>query len=554
MDKNSIFYDIVYTAAGAEHICTASQCEHFELKTDIKENVLAVYLELKCSIEFKSFNIRIPRNISGEDRMFVNGYQSWTDSMEYAPNDKMEELTKLTEVLVKNPPLKQMGLPKSGDTLFWTYPRTRGVFYGWSYGYIRNENNVEIYGSLDERCGFTVITFDCNKNCVVISKDLEGVTYRKNSKLLELAVISGEYDSAFDEYFAKMGVSSREDKRRTGYTTWYNYYGGITEQIVNRDLNSIANQDTHFDCFQIDDGYQENIGDWLITDKKKFPNGMKKIAEDIHSHNMIAGLWLAPFAGTKRSKLFANHPEWFIKDEKGRPYNTGHNWGGFYSLDIYNKDARKYIMNVFDTVLNDWGYDLVKLDFLYGACVRPMYNKTRGEIMCDAMDLLRETCGDKLILGCGVPLMPAFGKVDYCRIGADISLKWQTNKDITREDVSTPHAVCNSIFRRHLDGRAWMNDPDVFLLREKNNQMNFEQRKLLAKINSTFGSLLFISDDVSEYNEEQEAVLSEVFAEKNIKIISAEFDRKNVMHTVFTENGEEKELRFNIRTGEILNF
>lgn len=554
MDKNSIFYDIVYTAAGAEHICTASQCEHFELKTDIKENVLAVYLELKCSIEFKSFNIRIPRNISGEDRMFVNGYQSWTDSMEYAPNDKMEELTKLTEVLVKNPPLKQMGLPKSGDTLFWTYPRTRGVFYGWSYGYIRNENNVEIYGSLDERCGFTVITFDCNKNCVVISKDLEGVTYRKNSKLLELAVISGEYDSAFDEYFAKMGVSSREDKRRTGYTTWYNYYGGITEQIVNRDLNSIANQDTHFDCFQIDDGYQENIGDWLITDKKKFPNGMKKIAEDIHSHNMIAGLWLAPFAGTKRSKLFANHPEWFIKDEKGRPYNTGHNWGGFYSLDIYNKDARKYIMNVFDTVLNDWGYDLVKLDFLYGACVRPMYNKTRGEIMCDAMDLLREACGDKLILGCGVPLMPAFGKVDYCRIGADISLKWQTNKDITREDVSTPHAVCNSIFRRHLDGRVWMNDPDVFLLREKNNQMNFEQRKLLAKINSTFGSLLFISDDVSEYNEEQEAVLSEVFAEKNIKIISAEFDRKNVMHTVFTENGEEKELRFNIRTGEILNF
>lgn len=351
-----------------------------------------------------------------------------------------------------------------------------------------------------------------------------------------------------------MGVTSRENKRRTGYTTWYNYYRGITEQIVNRDLNSIANQDTHFDCFQIDDGYQENIGDWLITDKKKFPNGMKKIAEDIHSHNMIAGLWLAPFAGTRKSKLFSNHPEWFIKDENGRPYNTGHNWGGFYSLDIYNKDARKYIMNVFDTVLNNWGYDLVKLDFLYGACVRPMYNKTRGEIMCDAMDLLREACGDKLILGCGVPLMPAFGKVDYCRIGADISLKWQTGKHITREDVSTPHAVCNSIFRRHLDGRVWMNDPDVFLLREKNNQMNFEQRKLLAKINSTFGSLLFISDDVSEYNDEQKAALSEVFAEKDIKIISAGFDRKDVMHAVYIENGEEKELRFNIRTGEILNF
>ncbi|EKC48560.1 hypothetical protein OBE_15116, partial [human gut metagenome] len=39
--------------------------------------------------------------------------------------------------------------------------------------------------------------------------------------------------------------------------------------------------------------------------------------------------------------------------------------------------------------------------------------------MCEAMDFLRECVGEKMILGCGVPLMPAFGKVDYCRIGAD---------------------------------------------------------------------------------------------------------------------------------------
>lgn len=554
MENSKIYYDITYLVNNEVHTCTSYACEHFELKTSIENNVLSVYLEPKCSVEFKSFNIKLPREIKESDRIFVNGYQSWTDSMEYAPSDQMTELTKLTEVLIKKTPLKQIGLPKSGDSLFWTYPRTAGIFYGWSYGYIRNENNVEIYGSLDERCGFTVITFDCVKNLVIISKELEGVTYHKNAKMLELAVVSGEYDDAFDEYFNKMGVTSRENKRRTGYTTWYNYYGGITEEIVNRDLNSIANQDAHFDCFQIDDGYQKNIGDWLITDKKKFPSGMKKIADDIHNHNMIAGLWLAPFAGTRMSNMFKNHPDWFIKDENGKPYNTGHNWGGFYSLDIYNKDARKYIMNVFDTVLNDWGYDIVKLDFLYGACVRPMYNKTRGEIMCDAMDLLREACGDKLILGCGVPLVPAFGKVDYCRIGADISLQWQRNKNITREDVSTTHAVCNSIFRRHLDGRVWMNDPDVFLLRDKNIKLTFEQRKLLAKINSTFGSLLFISDDVSEYNEEKKAVLNDAFADKDVKIISAEFDRKDVLVVVYLENGEEKELRFNVRTGEILNY
>ena len=45
--------------------------------------------------------------------------------------------------------------------------------------------------------------------------------------------------------------------------------------------------------------------------------------------------------------------------------------------------------------------------------------------MNDTMTFLRNSCGDKLILGCGVPLGSAFGLVDYCRIGADIHLEWE---------------------------------------------------------------------------------------------------------------------------------
>ena len=320
-----------------------------------------------------------------------------------------------------------------------------------------------------------------------------------------------------------------------------------------RDLNSISKIDAEIDCFQIDDGYQTKVGDWLSTDKKKFPDDMKSIADSIHAKGMTAGLWLAPFAAVASSQIFKNHRDWFIKDENGKPYKTGHNWGGFYSLDIYNEGAREYIKNVFDVVLNDWGYDLVKLDFLYGACVLPMHNKTRGEIMCDAMDLLRECVGDKLILGCGVPLMPAFGKVDYCRIGSDISLNWKAKKHLMREDVSTTHAVCNAIFRRHLDGRAWLNDPDVFLLRDTNIKTTFEQRKLLAKLNSIFGNLLFISDDVAQYNKEQLGVLLEAFDKKQYTVSRAEFIEKNIMDIDYTVNGEAGHLKFNIATGERLD-
>ena len=68
---------------------------------------------------------------------------------------------------------------------------------------------------------------------------------------------------------------------------------------------------------------------------------------------------------------------------------------------------------------------MVKLDFLYSEAMQPRNGKSRGQIMCEAMDFLRECVGEeKLILGCGVPLGPSFGVVDACRISCDVDLKY----------------------------------------------------------------------------------------------------------------------------------
>lgn len=551
MVKNSFNFKIKYSVDGKKYVANKNDNEHFKLGVCFSENSIKVYIEPKTALKIDDFTAKYHYKFNNSSRIFVNGYQSWTDSLEYSPSEKMSELSSLTEFLITNPPLKNIGFSFSGDLPFWKFPRKNGIFYGWSYGYVRHGSHIDIFGSLSERCGFTAITFDTKKNNIYVQKDLEGVTFEEKTLLLDFAVVSGDYDEAFDKYFDLMGVKCRENKRRTGYTTWYNYYSSINKDVVERDLKSISEFDSNIDIFQIDDGYQSAIGDWLITDEKKFPNGMKYVADKIHSNNMLAGLWLAPFAAVKSSKLYKEHPDWFIKKENGKSLCTGQNWGGFYSLDIYNEGAREYLHKVFDVVLNEWGYDMVKLDFLYGACVLPLHNKTRGQVMCDAMELLRECCGDKLILGCGVPLMPAFGKVDYCRIGADIALEWEHKKHIHREDVSTPHAVCNTIFRRHLDGRAWKNDPDVFLLRDNNIKMNFEQRKLLAKINSTFGSLLFTSDNVGDYNVNQAEVLKETYKEKDIEIARVGFIADKVMRVEFYENSKPVEITFNIENGEI---
>lgn len=406
-----------------------------------------------------------------------------------------------------------------------------------------------LLGSTDESSGYTIITFDCDGGFIRISKDFDGVIFNDDKKALSLAVIKGSYDLAFDKYFELMGIAKPKVSRQCGYTTWYNYYTGVTEKIVERDLNAISELDTKVDIFQIDDGYERTVGDWLEPDAKKFPKGMKVIADNIHRNGMKAGLWLAPFAVTPKSHIYKRHKDWLVRDKNGKAHFASHNWGGFYALDIYNNEVRAYIRKVFDTVLNKWGYDMVKLDFLYACCIIPIHNKSRGQIMCDAMDFLRECCGDKIILGCGVPLAPAFGKVDFCRIGADVGLNWK-NSAFAREDVSVQHTLMNTVFRRHLDGRAFLNDPDVFLLRDNNIKMPLSQRKIIARVNSLCGNLLFVSDDVSQYTEEQKKIFKETVTAPKAEIMNAEFTDRDNISIDYRLNGKTDNFTFNLKTGE----
>ena len=72
---------------------------------------------------------------------------------------------------------------------------------------------------------------------------------------------------------------------------------------------------------------------------------------------------------------------------------------------------------------------------------------------------------------------------------------------INNELPSAQNAINNSMFRRHLNDRAFLNDPDVFFLRDHNLTFTWEQKLLLAKINNLFGRVLFVSDDAGEYSE-----------------------------------------------------
>lgn len=551
---NKPVFRLKYSLAGAVYETVGYSGPHFSVITVNDESGVKLTLIPSRPITLISASLEFWHEYEKNEKFFVNGYQSWTTSGEMSSGDIYRGTTPLAGVTKYT---KDMAII-SGDYAFTRYEPRPGFFHSFTYTYLRRGDEFELFGSLSERNGYTVFYSDMEKHIFSVEKDVEGLTISEPYEMFDIVRFVGGYDEVFDKYFAAMSLPAKKRvDRLTGYTSWYNYFQKIDENIILRDLKGLSRARESVNIFQIDDGYEPFVGDWLDYNGRDFPNGMKTIADAVHREGYLAGIWLAPFNVQRgKSRILKEHPDWLIRNPDGKPQLGCVAWGGAYTLDIYNSEVREHLKKVFDTVLNDWGYDMVKLDFLYSQCRTPRNNKTRGTIMCEAMDFLRECVGDKLILGCGVPLGPAFGVVDACRISCDVDLsyggKFYNSMSINNELPSAQNAINNSMFRRHLNGRAFLNDPDVFFLRDHNLTFTWEQKLLLAKINNLFGRVLFVSDDAGEYSEAELEVLKETFRESDAKILDVKCvgARADGNYEIkFIENGEEKLLYFNLFTG-----
>lgn len=525
--------------------------EHFTLDITQSENSLKIALAPKEKLELLAFELSAVKKMAKDEVFFANGYQSWTTCFECRAGDTVKGVTPIAKISKRLHSLPAI----SGDYKFAEYDR-RGSFHSFTYTYFRTGNDVELYGSLSERTAYTVFKMDCGENSFKVTKDVEGMTVDSPCVLLDMVSFRGGYDEVFDCYFGSMELRRPKVERLSGYTSWYNYFQKINEKIILRDLDGLDRASEEVSIFQIDDGYESFVGDWLTVDPVKFPNGMKPIAKAIHDKGYLAGIWVAPFSAQRASVVAKEHPDWLIKDnETGKPLLGCVAWNGAYTLDFYNPEVREYIKHFFDVILNDWGFDMVKLDFLYSEAMQPRGGKSRGAIMCEAMDFLRECVGEeKLILGCGVPLGPAFGVVDACRISCDVALKYKgefyDGLNINLEVPSAKNAINNSILRRHLNRRVFCSDPDVFFLRRNNLKFTWEQKLLLAKVNNLCGDVLFVSDNAGDYTPEETEYLKKFFRPSNAEIISAEYVTAEDILVKYIEDGKKKNLRFNIKTGK----
>ncbi len=173
-------------------------------------------------------------------------------------------------------------------------------------------------------------------------------------------------------------LSDLKEKPTFVYNTWVPFQKNINEQLIMELAKSAAN--AGMKEFIIDDGWQENYGDWVI-DKKKFPNGLKPVFDYIKSLGMKPGLWISVGSASSTSKVFKAHPEWFVLDEKGLPANL-HTEDSTMRTACFGTGWYGYIKDILTKLSLEYGLEYMKLDF---TVVTSPYRFTKEQTGCYAI-------------------------------------------------------------------------------------------------------------------------------------------------------------------------
>lgn len=508
------------------------------------EEQCIVKAKAKKDLTLLSSIIEEPYEFKDDDVAFLNGYSAWTYTHEV--DNSFKELN----LYRKYPKFLFRLIPgdRYGDYAFYKYGKNH--VHGYDILFVKGKNPLYILSN-NYKNAYLIIELDKKNNIVRLYSDVENIYLKAGEEFVVFDFVKFASYEQGNDYFNKKYPNLSKEKI-LGYTSWYNYYQNINEEIILRDLDAL---DDRFNMFQIDDGYETFVGDWLDVDPKKFPNGLKPIVDKIHQKGLKAGLWLAPFIAEPESKLFKTRPDLFRKDKNGKLIKSGIGWSGQYLLDIENEETVEYITTALKHYM-DMGFDFFKLDFLYALNIGT-YKCSRAMISQKGYELLRSILKDKLILGCGAIPFNSISNFDYIRVGPDLTLDYNGGLfdkiKPCNEYPSTRITLQNTIYRSFMSQRLFGNDPDVFLLRDENTKMSFEQRKAVTIINALFGNLLMCSDNINTYGDAQKEVLTQaldIFRNATNKKYEL---RDNMVHIDYELNNKHYSFDFDIKKGVLVN-
>ena len=152
-------------------------------------------------------------------------------------------------------------------------------------------------------------------------------------------------------------------------------YSYLTEANVDKQTDALASKlkQYGYNYVNIDAGWWRDNG-WAPeydqygrqkADPKRFPSGMKAVADRIHSKGLKAGIYL-PAGLEKEAYNSGKTPIWnadgcTTADIVYSDLRTTNGWDSSYKLDFSRPCTQKYIDSQAQLIA-DWGYDFLKLD------------------------------------------------------------------------------------------------------------------------------------------------------------------------------------------------
>ena len=338
-----------------------------------------------------------------------------------------------------------------------------------------------------------------------------------SSETLELA--AGEDPLALmDTYAGRLGrtmVARVPTDEMTGWCSRRAFSGKETGSDVLGNLTHLDREQLPLDVILIGDGYETNIGDWSDVDRAKYPQGMKHVARQIAAAGHRPGIRIAPFAVSASSKLYAQHPDWTLRDARGSPVLAWQHQGtDVYALDLSLPAVHTWLQDVFRTLCEDWGFDFFEVDLVFAAAlsgVRSDPRMTRAQAVRKGLETVRSAIGERFLLASGAPLGPCIGMVDAMQVSTDVHSEWYP----CWQDLSAPsaaNAVLNSVTRSFLHRRLWLNSPGGLLARSRGDgsSLTLNEVRTLATITGLMGGLTLAGDNLISLEPERLELLRRV--------------------------------------------
>ena len=492
----------------------------------------------------------------------VGGWQSWNPGFEIEPEKKQPALNTFI----------------NGWKQYLVFPETKfkiskNIVLGQFICYARWDNFYLCFasvGNVDSTLPPVQFIFNRKNNTVTIEIADKNNDWKKDDISAKIEIFTA--DSFFDckdklkEIFGDSHFSQIKElgEYPAGWESWYNHYANIDEKLILDDLSALKNTNNIITkgtyssiIFQIDDGWEKNLGDWEPrTDR--FPGQLTNLVSKIEEEHCIPGLWIAPFIVDLRSESARKHPHWLLRDEKGNLVPAGYNplWGSngiFYCWDLSQNEVLEWLFSVISTAVNKWGFRYLKLDFLYAGMLYGKFSESGAaykwytRAVQKLTSIKRNSNGNNVFyLGCGVPFEPSFKYFPLSRIGCDTLEHWENkllkflnwngrNSAYLNLKDTIGHAMWNKVI--------FANDPDVIFVRNENCSLTNPQKIIIAFVAAAFGSQLMYSDDPMTLTSESEKLLSQALIEIFENSRKDEWGVKQISKDyfeIFTRPGDKK--------------